>query len=60
MSTFVVHDLKNLVAQLSLMNANAEKHRDNPEFQRDMLDTVTHSVDKMKMMLQKLSRNDAP
>jgi putative PEP-CTERM system histidine kinase len=60
MSTFVVHDLKNLVAQLSLMNANAEKHRDNPEFQRDMLDTVTHSVDKMKMMLQRLSRNDAP
>ena len=60
MSTFVVHDLKNLVSQLSLMNANAEKHRDNPEFQRDMLDTVTHSIQKMKMMLQKLSRNDAP
>jgi putative PEP-CTERM system histidine kinase len=60
MSTFVVHDLKNLVSQLSLMNANAEKHRDNPEFQRDMLDTVTHSIQKMKMMLQKLSRNDDP
>lgn len=60
MSTFVVHDLKNLVSQLSLMNANAEKHRDNPEFQRDMLDTVTHSIQKMKTMLQKLSRNDAP
>lgn len=58
MSTFVVHDLKNLVAQLSLMNANAEKHRDNPEFQRDMLDTVTHAVQKMKMMLQKLGRNE--
>lgn len=60
MSTFVVHDLKNLVSQLSLMNANAEKHRDNPEFQRDMLDTVTHSIQKMKMMLQKLGRNDTP
>ena len=60
MSTFVVHDLKNLVSQLSLMNANAEKHRDNPEFQRDMLETVAHSIGKMKMMLQKLSRNDAP
>ena len=60
MSTFVVHDLKNLVSQLSLMNANAEKHRDNPEFQRDMLETVAHSIQKMKMMLQKLSRNDAP
>jgi putative PEP-CTERM system histidine kinase len=58
MSTFVVHDLKNLVAQLSLMNANAEKHKDNPEFQRDMLETLDHSVQKMKMMLQKLSRTE--
>lgn len=60
MSTFVVHDLKNLVSQLSLMNANAERHKDNPEFQRDMLDTVTYSVQKMKLLLQKLSRTAAP
>ncbi|MES2900207.1 MAG: XrtA/PEP-CTERM system histidine kinase PrsK [Pseudomonadota bacterium] len=60
MSTFVVHDLKNLVSQLSLLNANAEKHRDNPEFQRDMLDTVNHSVQKMKLLLQKLSRSASP
>jgi putative PEP-CTERM system histidine kinase len=60
MSTFVVHDLKNLVSQLSLMNQNAEKHRNNPEFQRDMLDTVTHSVQKMKLLLQKLSRSESP
>ena len=37
MSAFVVHDLKNIVAQLSLMLKNAERHRDNPEFQKDML-----------------------
>jgi putative PEP-CTERM system histidine kinase len=60
MSTFVVHDLKNLVSQLSLMNANAEKHKDNPEFQRDMLETVTFSVQKMKLLLQKLSRSESP
>ena len=59
MSTFVVHDLKNLVLQLSLMNANAEKHKDNPEFQRDMLDTVAYSVQKMKLLLQKLGRSDS-
>ncbi|MCC2955037.1 PEP-CTERM system histidine kinase PrsK [Massilia sp. IC2-477] len=58
MSTFVVHDLKNLVLQLSLMNANAAKHKDNPEFQADMLETVDYSVQKMKIMLQKLSRLD--
>ncbi|OON59492.1 sensor histidine kinase [Massilia sp. KIM] len=57
MSTFVVHDLKNLVSQLSLMVANAEKHRDNPEFQRDMVETVELSVEKMKLMLQKLGRS---
>ena len=60
MSTFVVHDLKNLVSQLSLMNANAVKHKDNPEFQADMLETVSYSVQKMKLLLQKLGRSDAP
>ncbi len=30
MSAFVVHDLKNLVAQLSLMLRNAERHSENP------------------------------
>jgi putative PEP-CTERM system histidine kinase len=56
MSTFVVHDLKNLVAQLSLLLSNAEKHKNNPEFQKDMIETIDHSVQKMKVLLQKLSR----
>ena len=56
MSTFIVHDLKNLVSQLSLMVANAEKHKHNPEFQQDMLETVDLSVQKMKLLLQKLAR----
>jgi hypothetical protein len=53
MSAFVVHDLKNLVAQLSLMLRNAERHSENPEFQRDMLSTVENVVERMnKLMLQ--------
>jgi putative PEP-CTERM system histidine kinase len=53
MSAFVVHDLKNVVAQLSLMLKNAERHRDNPQFQADMLETVKHAVDRVhKLMLQ--------
>jgi putative PEP-CTERM system histidine kinase len=53
MSAFVVHDLKNLVAQLSLLLRNAERHRDNPAFQRDMLMTVDNVVERMnKLMLQ--------
>ncbi|MBC7502282.1 MAG: PEP-CTERM system histidine kinase PrsK [Herminiimonas sp.] len=59
MSTFVVHDLKNLVSQLSLLVLNAERHRDSPEFQQDMLDTVSHSVDRMKVLLQKFSRGSS-
>jgi putative PEP-CTERM system histidine kinase len=53
MSAFVVHDLKNLVAQLSLMLRNAERHSENPEFRHDMLTTVEHVVERMnKLMLQ--------
>lgn len=59
MSTFVVHDLKNLVSQLSLLLSNAEKHKNNPEFQKDMLDTVDLSVQKMKRLLQKLSSGNS-
>lgn len=54
MSAFVVHDLKNLVAQLSLMLSNAEKHKNNPEFQEDMLVTVENSVEKMNHLLAQL------
>lgn len=54
MSAFVVHDLKNLVAQLSLMLANAEHHKHNPEFQDDMLSTVENSVEKMNRLLTQL------
>lgn len=60
MSTFIVHDLKNLVSQLSLLLSNAEKHKDNPAFQEDMLGTLEHSVRKMTALLQKLSRGAAP
>ena len=54
MSAFVVHDLKNLVAQLSLMLRNAQKHRDNPEFQADMIDTITHVEERMRALMTQL------
>lgn len=54
MSAFVVHDLKNLVAQLSLMLRNAERHRDNPEFQQDMLETVAHVESRMRGLMTQL------
>jgi len=54
MSAFVVHDLKNLVAQLSLMLKNAQRHRDNPEFQEDMLETVANVEARMRGLMTQL------
>lgn len=56
-TTFVIHDLKNLVAQLSLLLANAEKHKHNPEFQADMLETVENAVARMNKVLLQLRRS---
>jgi len=55
-TTFVIHDLKNLVAQLSLLLANAEKHKHNPEFQADMLETIENAVARMNKVLAQLRR----
>lgn len=53
---FVMHDIKNLASQLSLLARNAEKHADNPEFRRDMLVTLTNSADKLNALLARLGR----
>jgi len=54
MSAFLVHDLKNVVAQLSLISSNAVHHKDNPEFIDDAFDTVDNAVSKMNKMLAQL------
>ena len=59
-AAFVVHDIKNLVAQLSLLLANAQKHKHKPEFQEDMLATIESSVARMNRMLAKLRDESTP
>jgi len=54
LSAFVVHDLKNLIAQLSLVARNGERHKTNPAFVDDMLVTVQNSVSKMTRLLAQL------
>ncbi len=56
-STFVVHDLKNLTQKLSLLIDNAGEHLDNPEFQRDMMAIVRQTVGNMKSLIQKLKKS---
>src|SRR6202034_3417019 len=50
----VLHDIKNVSGQLSMLLANAEVYADNPEFQRDMLATVRASVGKITRLLSRL------
>jgi putative PEP-CTERM system histidine kinase len=53
---FIMHDIKNLVSQLSLVARNAERHAENPEFRADMIATLQSSVKKMNDLLARLSR----
>ena len=54
-SAYLMHDLKNLIAQLSLIVTNAEKHKNNPHFMDDVIQTVDNSVNKMNRLLSKLN-----
>ncbi|MES9992756.1 MAG: XrtA/PEP-CTERM system histidine kinase PrsK [Candidatus Thiodiazotropha sp.] len=54
LSAFVVHDLKNLIAQLELVVKNAEKHKDNPAFMDDAVNTIGNAVNKMGRLLTQL------
>ena len=60
MSAFVVHDLKNIVTQLSLMLKNAKRLHDNPEFQQDMLMTVENSLERMRQLMLQLQGGVTP
>lgn len=53
-STFVLHDLKNHVYTLSLMAENARKHIANPEFQKDLVESLGNTVGKMKILISQL------
>jgi putative PEP-CTERM system histidine kinase len=48
------------VAQLQLMLRNAEKHYANPDFQRDMLETVENVVERMGKLMQQLRSGETP
>ncbi len=53
---FVAHDIKNVSSQLALLLANARIHISNPDFQKDMLETVDASVRKITALLERLER----
>ena len=56
---FILHDIKNLVSQLTLVARNAERHADNPDFRIDMIATLKDSSDRMTALLARLSQHGA-
>lgn len=54
LSAFVIHDLKNLIAQLSLVTKNAVRHKNNPEFIDDAMHTIDNSVSKMSRLMAQM------
>jgi len=58
LTAFMMHDLKNSVAQLQLVVANSQRHKHNPEFIDDAIETIDNTVDRMTRLIDQL-RNTA-
>lgn len=56
---FILHDIKNLVSQQSLVAHNVERHADNPAFRTDMVATLKDSATRMTALLARLSPIEA-
>ncbi len=59
LSAYVVHDLKNLVAQLDLVVDNSKRHLHKPGFIEDALQTVGSASAKMNRLLGQLRKGRA-
>ncbi|GAB6260615.1 XrtA/PEP-CTERM system histidine kinase PrsK [Photobacterium sp. R1] len=55
MSAFLVHDLKNVLAQLQLLTKNAARHKHNPEFIDDAFETVDSAAIRLTKVLTQLN-----
>ena len=56
LTAYIMHDLKNLIAQQSLVVENAERHKDNPEFIDDAISTIKGSVVRMRKVIEHLQQ----
>jgi putative PEP-CTERM system histidine kinase len=60
LTAFVMHDLKNCAAQLTLVVGNAKKHRHNPEFIDDAIETVANTSERVTRLIEQLTRREIP
>lgn len=54
LTAFMMHDLKNSVAQLNLIVANAPRHKHKPEFIEDAMETIANASDRMTKLIEQL------
>jgi putative PEP-CTERM system histidine kinase len=57
LSAFIVHDLKNIVAQLGLVVTNSRRYRDNQDFIDDAFSTTENAVNRMNRLLAHLRKD---
>lgn len=53
-TAFVIHDIKNIVSELSLFASNIRKHGDNPRFREDLAEAIEGAVARSKRLLERL------
>ena len=57
MTAYLMHDLKNVIAQQSLLVENAQKHKQNPDFVDDAIATIDSGVVRMRRVIEQLQQN---
>ncbi len=59
LTAFMMHDLKNSVAQLKLIVENSARHKRNPEFVDDAIATIGNTVERMSRLIEQLRGKSA-
>jgi putative PEP-CTERM system histidine kinase len=56
LTAYLMHDLKNVIAQQVLLVDNAEKHKTNPKFIDDAIDTIKGGIRRMRRVIDHLQQ----
>lgn len=60
LTAFMMHDLKNSVAQLNLIVENSKRHKHNPDFIDDAIATISNAVERMSKLIAQLRGRSDP
>lgn len=59
LSAYMVHDLKNIASELELVALNADRHKNNPAFIDDAIETVENAAGDIRRLLEQLRNKKA-